>query len=176
MVLLCIGASHGRSIGVSNCCAWLGVWRDHIRGIIGMTTVGTVSSLRHAACVIVLNEDYDILSVSRRGQPSAYGLPGGKVENGEHSIDAAIRETAEETGLHLVRTDLVNVYRGDDGHGYDVVAYAYRRLVNSAHIKQMEPDMAVSWVTPSQLLSGPFVSYNDAVLKAMLFLSTGALF
>jgi len=36
-------------------------------------------------------------------EPGTWANPGGVVESGEHPMDAAIRETDEETGLHVPR-------------------------------------------------------------------------
>lgn len=131
--------------------------------------------LPRAACVVVINDNYEILSVSRRGDPSAFGLPGGKLENGEHTIEAAIRETFEETGLQMERKDLMCVYEGDDGHGYNVTAYMWKHSCKPDAVTQMEPDMAVCWVTPAQLLQGPFKQFNDAVLKKLTELARQSL-
>jgi 8-oxo-dGTP diphosphatase len=42
-----------------------------------------------------------ILAVSRKDDPNAFGLPGGKVEHGETEEQAARRELLEETGVEL---------------------------------------------------------------------------
>ena len=40
-------------------------------------------------------------SMKSRWMPGKWGLPGGKVERGENSLGAVIRETKEETDLDL---------------------------------------------------------------------------
>lgn len=43
-------------------------------------------------------------------QPNTFGVPAGKVENGESIIEAMIREAKEETGLNLLEKHL-NFYK-----------------------------------------------------------------
>jgi ADP-ribose pyrophosphatase YjhB (NUDIX family) len=69
----------------------------------------TVGSL-----VAIFSDDGSILLVQQRGRDNGkWGLPGGFAKRGEDSIDTAIREVAEETGLELARTDceFVDHYR-----------------------------------------------------------------
>jgi 8-oxo-dGTP diphosphatase len=59
------------------------------------------------ASVCVLR-DGALLTVRKRGT-SRFMLPGGKLEPGETPVDCAVREAAEEIGLHLVADDLVEL-------------------------------------------------------------------
>ena len=45
-------------------------------------------------------------SMKSRWMPGKWGLPGGKVERGENSLGAVIRETKEETDLDLEPADM----------------------------------------------------------------------
>ena len=56
--------------------------------------------LRDAGCAI-LDEQGRVLLQQRTGENGKWGLPGGAIELGESVHAAAIRETLEETGLHV---------------------------------------------------------------------------
>ena len=62
------------------------------------------------SAVVILDDDNSILLLLRSGKsrwmPNKWGLPGGKVERGENSLGAAIREAKEETDLDLEPVDM----------------------------------------------------------------------
>jgi 8-oxo-dGTP diphosphatase len=78
---------------------------------------------------VVFDPHGRLLLIRRKNPPFAgqYALPGGYVEYGETTADAAARELAEETGLVSASASLVGVYsdprRDPRGH---VVSIAYR--------------------------------------------------
>ena len=43
--------------------------------------------------------------------PPLWGLPGGKIRNGESPIHAVIRDVREETGTEIEIVDLVGIYQ-----------------------------------------------------------------
>ena len=57
------------------------------------------------SAVVILDDDSNMLlllrSAKARWMPKKWGLPGGKVESGEETVEAAIRETKEETNLNI---------------------------------------------------------------------------
>ena len=57
------------------------------------------------SAVVILDDDSNMLLLLRSGKsrwmPKKWGLPGGKVEAGEGPVEAAIRETKEETSLNI---------------------------------------------------------------------------
>src|ERR1035437_3070592 len=60
-----------------------------------------VESMKKAVCILVYNDDGEILAVSRKNDPNDLGLPGGKVDPGETEEEAVVREMLEETGLEI---------------------------------------------------------------------------
>ncbi len=61
------------------------------------------------AFAIILDDRQRVLLCHRRDM-DAWNLPGGGVESGEMPTEAVIRETLEETGLHVAIERLVGVY------------------------------------------------------------------
>jgi 8-oxo-dGTP pyrophosphatase MutT (NUDIX family) len=118
-----------------------------------------------AVCVIVYNEDRKVLTVTRR-HTDIISLPGGKVDLDEEPIDAAVRETFEETGIELDKRFLEPVYSqvvpGDVV--YYSVAFCYNKLLPSSDkVWSVEEGIVVSFETVTDLLTkGCFSEYNKA--------------
>lgn len=83
-----------------------------------------------AVGVVCLRGD-EVLLI-RRGTPPRQGewsLPGGRIEAGERTVDAALRELREETGVEAEITGLIDVVDGvfpEAGRHYVLIDYAAR--------------------------------------------------
>lgn len=115
---------------------------------------------------MLLRKGDRFLSVSRKDDPNAYGLPGGKQEKFETSEEAARRECYEETGLGC--GDLKFLYAGKceggkDGKAYWTTTYVgdYTGSVNT------EETGVVRWVSVEDLLDGPFADYNRRLFDTL---------
>lgn len=86
------------------------------------------------AAVVLRDAAGRVLSVRKRGT-QRFMLPGGKLEAGESSADAAVREVREELGLELDPAGLrflgpfVTDAANEPGHGLRADVYAYERAV-----------------------------------------------
>lgn len=69
---------------------------------------------------VLFNESDQVL-LHKRSDNGAWGLPGGRMEIGETVEQCAVRETFEETGLHVAVKRLVGVY--SDPNGYSILRY-----------------------------------------------------
>lgn len=91
---------------------------DRIHGNMGRFSARTVaqSGLRDAAVAIVVTEHHDTgeacvlltlrpRKLNRHG--GQYALPGGRLDDGENEVDAALRELREELGLDLGTGDVL---------------------------------------------------------------------
>lgn len=67
------------------------------------------TSVVPSANVVVVNDAGDLLLI-RRTDNDNWALPGGAMDLGESLVEAARRETAEETGVQVQITGLVGVY------------------------------------------------------------------
>jgi 8-oxo-dGTP pyrophosphatase MutT (NUDIX family) len=59
--------------------------------------------------VVVVNDAGDVLMI-RRSDNGNWAVPGGAIDLGESMIEAAVRETREETGIECRITGLVGIY------------------------------------------------------------------
>ena len=105
--------------------------------------------------VVVRNRAGQLLTVRKRGT-QRFMLPGGKPEPGESAVDAAVRECAEEVGLHVAAADLqtVGVFHtiaaNEPGHGLVASVYAYPTPVHTVsasaeidEVRWLDPDAAL---------------------------------
>lgn len=114
-----------------------------------------------AACVLVVSSDGRVLAVSRKHDPNAWGLPGGKVDFGELPIEAARRECQEETGLKIIKIDPNPVLDHKEDDGYRCLTF---RAVVEGEIDTDEAGI-VRWIEPSKLTTdSPFSNYNRILL------------
>ena len=127
--------------------------------------------MKRAVCALLSNENGDVLAVSRKTDPNALGLPGGKVDPYETDEFAIAREVLEETGLELDMSTLRAVYQGPclrttpDGEDFDVITYTANW---SGEINTTEKGI-VQWVAPHVLVQPgqPFRWYNWEVFKRL---------
>ena len=116
------------------------------------------NSVVPAAVALVAREDGAVL-LMRRTDNGNWALPGGAIEMNESVVDAAIRETLEETGILVEVTGLLGVYT-DPGHvihftSNDEVRREFS-IVLTARPVDGEPTTStesseVRWVAPADL-------------------------
>lgn len=81
---------------------------ETMRQLIGNEMLITVG------CGVILEQDNQIL-LQHRTDRDVWGIPGGILEPGESFLEAAVRETFEETGLIVEHLDLFGIYSGKEG-------------------------------------------------------------
>ena len=107
------------------------------------------SYIRTKALVALTDPAVSRLVVARFADPTKtpdrfHRLPGGNIELGERSSEAAVREIREELGIELVQPRLLGVlenifdYRGEAGHE---IVFVYAAVVDPGLI----PDEGCDW-------------------------------
>jgi mutator protein MutT len=108
----------------------------------------------------VVHDDAGRILLVRRVSPPGAGLwsiPGGRVEPGEGSAAAVVREVAEETGLEVVAGHVVGqVEREAPGGGIFVITDLVCRTVGGA-LKAGDDACAAGWFSAAQLAELPVV-------------------
>lgn len=113
-----------------------------------------------AACVLIVADDGKILAVSRKNDPTDFGMPGGKVDHPESPAQAAGRELYEETGLRA--SNLKQVFVDNDGE------YETYTFIGEVTGEIDTPESGViRWVSPKVLVSGMFGTYNKKLFAKM---------
>jgi 8-oxo-dGTP pyrophosphatase MutT (NUDIX family) len=112
------------------------------------------------AGVVLLCHAGKVLAVTRKNDPTKWGLPGGKAEEGESTKAAAARELLEETGIEAY--DLIKVFSrvepGKDGNDFYSVCYYTADF--DGNFNDGEPELEKRWVTPEFLIANsPFGEY-----------------
>lgn len=120
-------------------------------------------------------EETRFLSVSRRNDTSLWGFPGGKLDLGETTEQALVREVREEVGLRLKPEYLVPLYSAAvPGKTHDDTFWVitYLRVQSAGNLQRiftLEGGLTLGWRTPAELSdpkSSPFAAYNQEVFKA----------
>lgn len=120
----------------------------------------TPETARLTADVVLFGErdgQIYVLMIRRGWEPFAghLALPGGHVDTGEDTEDAAHRELAEETGLRLGRLEYVGVYAtpGRDPRGR-YVTFAYTAMLTHTPEPTAGDDAtAAEWVLVDEALA-----------------------
>jgi 8-oxo-dGTP pyrophosphatase MutT (NUDIX family) len=111
--------------------------------------------MKESATVLTFNRGL-ILGVSRKDNINDWGIAGGKLEPGENHEQCAIRETLEETGLHIF--GLQKIFERQDGEWHNITFLAQW----TGEISTNESGR-VAWVTFDKLKEGSFKEYNTAL-------------
>ena len=122
--------------------------------------MNTENNFPKAVCALIYKGDL-FLSVSRKDDPTSFGLPGGKVDPDETLEEACRREVFEETGLRVfgLRPIFTQVCGpGRDGRSFETTTFA----VNSFFGKiATDEEGIVGWVSKERFFdSSPFADYN----------------
>lgn len=122
------------------------------------------ANLKYAVQVVILNELGQVLAVSRKDNHDDFGLPGGKVDPEDESLESAlVREVKEETGLDIKEEHLLPVFSmfkdGYMGHTYLCEVYEGKIETDEPHV--------VKWTNYEVVAEGSFGYWNLMVSESL---------
>ncbi len=133
-----------------------------------------------AACTLIVAPTGDdrVLCVSRKDDPNAWGIAGGKVEPGETPKAAAKRELKEEAGLDMHMGHARRLFLGQcavpkTGRYMLTVTYLVPTWSGEIHTEEKG---RVGWRPWTDIFKGPFAEYNMALYDAYKKLSLARTF
>lgn len=89
-----------------------------------------------------------ILTLIRRGLGEGFSyLPGGIVEPGEDPMDAAVRETKEETGLDVRDPRILRVWAYPTADGWETVHATYVAWSDEGEVAISDEHSGFEWTT-----------------------------
>lgn len=106
------------------------------------------------AAIVIRNPQGHVLTV-RKKSSTKYQLPGGKLEEGEALVDAALREVSEEVGLHLDAENLDKLGTFDAPAANEPGEIVVGTIFTCTHtVTSNEPHAAaeigdIAWVNPA---------------------------
>lgn len=122
------------------------------------------NSLVAAASAVVVNDDGKIL-LQRRSDNGMWALPGGVMELGESIGECAVRETLEETGIHVAITGIVGTYTSpghvfayDDGEVRQEFSICLLARATGGDLRSSDESLEVGWFAPGEVDDLPMVS------------------
>ena len=128
--------------------------------------------MKLATCVLIPVAEY-FLSISRRGDNTLWGIPGGKVDKDESCVEAAVRELHEETGIVIHHSELTELFADVCPGDVDflVTTYLYTgHNINSSTILKPELEFELALMSKEDLSNpqiSPFAKYNCDVFTAL---------
>lgn len=83
--------------------------------------------MKEAVLVILETSNGSVLLLDRNANPMGWGLPGGKVEDSDETLeDAAVREVFEETGFRLMKVFLKKIDEAVSINGRKLHIFTYK--------------------------------------------------
>ncbi len=125
--------------------------------------------VKTSVCVLLQNEAGEYLAVSRKYDKNLFGLPGGKLDDGETLEEAIVRETKEETNLDIYDIEKIDtrIYGISSKTTYVQNCFVGKwkgEILPQEELDKLGETGVVKWVDKSVLENGFFGDYNKLVI------------
>lgn len=132
--------------------------------------MNTPTEKAQRAATVLIERDDEVLCVWNRNY-HGWSLPGGKIEEGEEPVLAALRELAEETDIELryssgPKPQLVFEALSPSGRYVYVFRVRFERAFAST-AKQMEKGSPIAWLPRAELAFSPFAPFYEKLFAAI---------
>lgn len=117
-------------------------------------------------CAVVIINNGKVLLIRRDFNKSFGGrweVPGGKVEQGESSLEAAIREVKEETGIKLNKVNEFKQYTGSET-GSEITAFYVQTSDTNIKLNKGE-HIEYGWFKPEEIFKLDIWKDNTSVIS-----------
>ena len=120
----------------------------------------------HGAAAVIFDKEGRVLLIKENYDRRRWSLPGGALEEGEAPEEAVVRETMEETGLHVAVEHLVGSYTLENGF----TAWAFRCAIiaGTPEVPRTGEIEQVVWHDPRELPAPRSNILHYAVPDALL--------
>ncbi len=120
---------------------------------------------------LLINAAGEVCAISRKNDQTDFGIPGGKVDQGETEAEALVRELFEELGILAKRYH--RVFATLDAHGYWFVTFLVHDWDGTPHDHERK-GAVVRWIPPRGLLeASSFREYNQDLFGHLGLLPRG---
>ena len=114
---------------------------------------------------VLVQQDGRILLVRRTMKPEIgkWSIPAGYLDHGEDPRETAVRETLEETNLHVQITDLLDVYHNPPDEGGASIFILYRAQLLGGQLQAGDDADAAHFFALDNLPQLAFASTHAAI-------------
>lgn len=120
--------------------------------------------MKYTVQAVIFNDKGEVLAVSRKKDHNDFGLPGGKVDPEDNSLEDAIkREVMEETGLDIDMSTSTQVF---SMHRNKAMGFTYLIKDWTGELGTDEPHV-VKWTSFEEICEGSFGEWNLLVCESL---------
>jgi 8-oxo-dGTP pyrophosphatase MutT (NUDIX family) len=146
-----------------------GRMRDFSR-ILLLTMQETTIWTTHSTVATVVEKDGSFLMVEETdGGRTVFNQPAGHLNEGETLLEAAVRETLEETAWHVTLTDFLGTYVYRAPNAVTYIRHCFVALTDSHEPDRVLDDgiIAAHWLDAATILDPGFNARSPLVIKTI---------